>query len=196
MKKLTFLDKVDLTVSPVSDVNKITASNLNEIKEVVNYNSNFIGRKFEGEVMFFQTTEKANAFMTKYGIPSTSYRFLPNSKNLITGTNGSAIGNGYLQPLNLPNMKIPLLSVGTTFSNFYTSGYYHLPTAIMTGMNKYAKFDRLLTNNVVETGGSTITNNPATIDLNSSNQHRFIPESIEVVGVIFLKDVDLIEGVI
>ena len=43
MGKITFEDKVDITVKPIPEVNKIVAANVNEIKEKVNENDDNVG---------------------------------------------------------------------------------------------------------------------------------------------------------
>lgn len=44
IQNITYGDKVDLDTSQVADINKVSASDLNAIKSVVNNNANFIGK--------------------------------------------------------------------------------------------------------------------------------------------------------
>lgn len=44
IQNITYGDKVDLDTSQVADINKVSASDLNAIKQVVNNNANFIGK--------------------------------------------------------------------------------------------------------------------------------------------------------
>lgn len=44
IQNITYGDKVDLSTSSVADINKVSASDLNAIKQVVNNNASFMGK--------------------------------------------------------------------------------------------------------------------------------------------------------
>ena len=121
--KITFEDKVSTIVSPLPEINRITAANINEIKEVVNYNAD-AGFPIGSGCDYFGTTAPENfMFADGSAISRTTYATL---FSIIGTTYGNGDGS---TTFNLPDKRerVSVMykdssTMGTTDASFGTLG--------------------------------------------------------------------------
>ena len=121
--KITFEDKVSTITSPLPEINRITAANINEIKQVVNYNAD-AGFPIGSGCDYFGTTAPENfMFADGSAISRTTYAAL---FAIIGTTYGTGDGS---TTFNLPDKRerVSVMyksdsTMGTTGATFDTLG--------------------------------------------------------------------------
>lgn len=121
--KITFEDKVSTITSPLPEINRITADNVNEIKRVVNYNAD-AGFPIGSGCDYFGTTAPENfMFADGSAISRTTYAAL---FEIIGTTYGAGDGS---TTFNLPDKRerVSVMyksdsTMGTTGATFDTIG--------------------------------------------------------------------------
>lgn len=121
--EITYSDKSDINTTSTPEVNKITASNLNEIKSVVNTNANLMGNLSE-----LETTDRSSIVNAI------------NSTRLQITTDGSAIETGRVIDGNEEYIKrISLLSFpGSNQEKSWATGI-NMTNIVITGINIVVK---------------------------------------------------------
>lgn len=121
--EITYSDKSDINTTSTPEVNKITASNLNEIKSVVNTNANLMGNLSE-----LETTDRSSIVNAI------------NSTRLQITTDGSAIETGRVIDGNEEYIKrISLLSFpGINQEKTWATGIT-MTNIVITGINIVVK---------------------------------------------------------
>lgn len=121
--EITYSDKSDINTTSTPEINKITASNLNEIKSVVNTNANLMGNLSE-----LETTDRSSIVNAI------------NSTRLQITTDGSAIETGRVIDGNEEYIKrISLLSFpGINQEKTWATGI-NMTNIVITGINIIVK---------------------------------------------------------
>lgn len=121
--EITYSDKSDINTTSTPEVNKITASNLNEIKSVVNTNANLMGNLSE-----LETTDRSSIVNAI------------NSTRLQITTDGSAVETGRVIDGNEEFIKrISLLSFpGNNQEKSWATGI-NMTNIVITGINIIVK---------------------------------------------------------
>ena len=156
--KITFDDKVSTITSPLPEINRITADNINEIKEVVNYNAD-AGFPIGSGCDYFGSTAPENfMFADGSAISRTTYAAL---FAVIGTTYGSGDGS---TTFNLPDKRERVSVMYKENSTMGTSGELFDTLGAKGGEDNHV----LVTNELAKVTG-TFEVNPQ----NTSNQNNY-----------------------